>query len=157
MSFANILSGPAEEPPPRKPASPVQTYKTAELAPIAPGAKLEQASHDTSGYSQSNNHYGPPQDHHHHLANEAPVNGIVPAKAPPPPPPQPSSSKPQNIVSERDNETVSKALERLETLDKSDVESSGFDHEWRQYLLRGKKRARKMESQESHKRKVSTD
>ncbi|KAL1957676.1 hypothetical protein VTO42DRAFT_5653 [Malbranchea cinnamomea] len=145
MSFASILSGPAEEEAPRKPASSVQTYKPIEPAPIVPPPKIDLAGPDTSKRTLAN-HYDPTQNHR--SVDHISPNGVAPVKTTSMLPP----SKPRKAFSERDQETVAKALERLEAMDNS-LDMQGFEQEWQRYLLKGKKRTRDVENIESKKRK----
>jgi DNA helicase INO80 len=111
---------------------------------------LDQTGPDTPRRAPSN-HYDPTQERR--VRNDDIMgNGIFPAKLIPQPPPP---LKPRVVSSEQLRESVAKALERLEDLDKSDVEAPGFEHEWHQYANKGKKRIRELEHQESQKRKVS--
>lgn len=144
MSFASILSGPAEETP-RKPASPVQTFKPIEPAPIAPALKVEpEPTPDTI----RRNHYDPTQEHR--SVDQTPTNGTADKTSQMPPP-----SRRRKVVPERERESVANALERLEDMETSDTEMQGFEDECQRYLLRGKKRAHDVEGAESKKRKVS--
>jgi DNA helicase INO80 len=117
---------------------------------MASAPMLDQAGPDTSRRAASN-HYDPTQERRVH-SDDIMGNGILPAKNLPQAPPP---LKPRVVSSEQLRESVAKALERLEDLDKSDVEAPGFEHEWHQYANKNKKRARDLEHQESQKRKVS--
>ena len=142
MSFASILSGPAEETP-RKPASPVQSFKPIEPAPVAPPSKVEPVAPDTT----KRNHYDPTQDHRN--VDQGHTNGTMAMESPMPPP-----SNPTKVLPEHERESVVRALERLDAAENSDGELQGLEEEWKRYRIKGKKRVRDVEGAETRKRKV---
>lgn len=142
MSFASILSGPADEPP-RKPASPVQSFKPIEPSPVALPTNVEPLAPDMTKRS----HYDPTQDHR--SVDQGHLNGTI-AMEPPMPPPSKFTKVPQNSG----RESLVMALERLEAAESSDGELQGLEEEWERYRVKGKKRVRHVEGAETRKRKV---
>jgi DNA helicase INO80 len=144
MSFASILAEPAQERHPRKASPPIQVHSTGEPPTVAPIPKIEkyekpkpapekrrQPTHHDTAY---NNDISPP----------LPANGVAP----------PNSSKSRKTLSDRENERIIKALERIDAMEKSDVEAPGFEQDRERYILKGKKRALEAAASEFQKRKV---
>lgn len=155
MSFASILSEPAvertprkstpppvkQQPPPPPPPPPPQPSQPAPApTPIAPLPKPEktkpapekrrsaQAKADTKGNSRQSN-----------------ANGTSDSKA---------SARTRRTLSDRENERINRAMEKIDAMDKSDVEAPGFEDEWERYIMKGKKRTLNTEKLEAQKRKV---
>lgn len=150
MSFASILSEPAVERTPRKstpppvkqepPPPPPQPQPAVEPTPIAPLPKPEkakpapekrrqaQSKSDSKGASRQSNAYGTSE-----------------SKA---------SARTRRTLSDRENERINRALDKIDALDKSDVEAPGFEDEYERYIVKGKKRSINTEKLEAQKRKV---
>jgi DNA helicase INO80 len=143
MSFASILAEPAQERHTRKVSPSVQVHKAGDPPAVAPIPKVEkfekpklapEKRRQTTHYDTSHNEISP----------RLTANGVA----------QPSSSKSRKTLSDRENERIIKALERIDAMDKSDVEAPGFEQDWERYILKGKKRARETATLEFQKRKV---
>lgn len=147
MSFASILSEPAVERTPRKstpppvkqqqPPPPPQPQPAAEPTPIAPLPKPEKTKPapekrrtktDTKSNSRQSN-----------------ANGTADSKA---------SARTRRTLSDRENERINRALEKIDAMDKSDVEAPGFQDELERYIMKGKKRSINTGKLEAQKRKV---
>lgn len=156
MSFANILSGPADAPPPRRVSPPPQPYTPSAAPPIASRSELERApSFEPEKRLQGSQYETPYNDVPH---RPAPPNGFAADKssiAPPPPP----FLKSRKASADHEDEKVSpegitRALEQIESIDTSDVEGPGFEEEWQRYTAKSRKRAIDVDAVEGRKRKV---
>ncbi|KAK2766040.1 putative DNA helicase ino80 [Arachnomyces sp. PD_36] len=152
MSFASILSEPAVERTPRKstppppvkqqppppPPPPPQPEPAIEPTPIAPLPKPEKIkpapekrrSAHAKADSKSN-------------SRQSNVNGTS----------DKTSARTRRTLSDRENERINRAMEKIDAMDKSDVEAPGFEDEWERYIMKGKKRAINAEKLEAQKRK----
>lgn len=146
MSFASILSGPAEERPPRKTTPPLRVNKVNEPLAIAPAPKVEKPKLSVSERRRQPVHLEPS---YNDISPRPSTNGVSTAKSA-----APSNSKSRKSVSERENEKIAKAMDRIDSMDKRDLEAPGFEHEWARYSRKGKKRAREVEAVEARKRRV---
>jgi chromatin-remodeling ATPase INO80 len=153
MSFASILSEPADEMPPRRvspaapaPSQPVSLSKKPELAPVMPLPRLEKKpslekrmvtlDRDESPFSFS-------------LKNE-----ITKAVAKPVAQARPAPVKAPRLT-QKDFEAMERSLAEIDRAEKSDVEDeSGFEAELQLFIARSKKRAMEADLLESHKCKV---
>ncbi|WEW56561.1 Putative DNA helicase ino80 [Emydomyces testavorans] len=154
MSFANILSGPADEPPPREPSPPPQTYKSSAPPPIAPTRKVEKEPVFQPERRRQSSHY----DLAYSDGLRPPTNGFPSEKSAIAPPPPPPPAKSRKTIIDRENEKatpekIARALERLEAMETSDVEGPGFEKEWQHYIMKSRKRARDLDIVEGRKRK----
>ncbi|PGH28564.1 DNA helicase INO80 [[Emmonsia] crescens] len=145
MSFASILSGPAEERPPRKTTPPLRVNKVNEPLAIAPAPKVEKPKLSVSERRRQPVHLEPS---YNDISPRPSTNGVSTAKSA-----APSNSKSRKSVSERENEKIAKAMDRIDSMDKRDLEAPGFEHEWARYSRKGKKRAREVEAVEARKRR----
>lgn len=148
MSFASILSEPADEMPPRRASPPAPTPSVApakkpEPAAVLPLPRLEKK---------------PSQEKRQPIVerDEKPVlqpreNGtkdvLQPAvQARPPKAPR---------LTQRDIEAIERKIAEIDRADKSDVEDdSGFEADYQLFIARSKKRAMEADIAESHKCKV---
>ncbi|KMP03125.1 ISWI chromatin-remodeling complex ATPase ISW2 [Coccidioides immitis RMSCC 2394] len=154
MSFANILSGPADEPPPRRSSPPPQTYKSSTLPPIAPTPKVDKEPLSEPEKRRGSSHY---ETAYNEMPHRPAMNGFTPAKSPLAAMPSPLS-KSRKLVDEEEidkisRENIARALEQIDALDNSDVEAPGFEQEWERYMAKSRKRARELDAIEGRKRK----
>lgn len=147
MSFASILSGPADETPVRKPSPPVHKARAPEPPAIAPAPRPARLEPEPEKRRQPSSRYDPAYSD---IAPRPVSNGNAVIK----PSPQLLPLKPRKP--ERSNsEKLADAMARIEQIDKSDVEAPGFEDEWQRYKAKSRKRARESEATEAQKRKVS--
>ncbi|EAU30543.1 hypothetical protein ATEG_09406 [Aspergillus terreus NIH2624] len=171
MSFASILSGPTEDrPPPRKPSPPEVApaplalapasaarqspplpisarapplSKEPEPAPVTPLPRLEKKP------SSEKRRRNVDQEPKMGELSVPPTNGLLdPAKAAVQP-----RAPPRKTLSERETEYINRVMAELDSMEKSDVESPGFEWELERYTAKGKKRAMDAERAESVRRK----
>ncbi|PGH15786.1 hypothetical protein AJ79_02166 [Helicocarpus griseus UAMH5409] len=145
MSFASILSGPAEERPARKATPPPRASKVNEPPAIAPAPKVEKPRQSTSERRRQPAHLEPS---YNDISPRPSTNGVSLTKTG-----APSHSRSRKSVVERENDKIAKAMERIDSLDKRDLEAPGFEHEYARYIRKGKKRAREVEAIEARKRR----
>ncbi|KAI1921754.1 putative DNA helicase ino80 [Ophidiomyces ophidiicola] len=154
MSFANILSGPADEPPSRRPSSPPQSYKSNLPPPLAQSIKTEKMpSLDPEQRRVSTQYDAAFSD----VAHRPVTNGFSSSRSSVPPTALPSSNQQKTgmeLESERiSSQAVAKAMQQIEAVNVSDIEGPGFEDEWHRYISKNKKRARELELVEERKRK----
>jgi DNA helicase INO80 len=151
MSFASILSEPAEAPSPRRPSPPplasMNNHREPEPAPVAALPRLEKKPSNEKRRRTLD--LGPGLD-------EAPPqpflpNGSVESSKMPV---QPRVTKVRRTLTERDLETINKIVAEIDKAEKSDVEEPGFEQEWERYIMKGRKRALDAERLEAKRRKV---
>lgn len=174
MSFASILSGPAEErsppkrqsPPPETTPAPVTStpreatqlsppppphvppshQKVKEQEQVLPRLEKKPSSEKRRRNAEQDNKAGEP-------SNGILSNGI----------PEPTKTttqswsflSPRKVLSERESETINKLMVEIDNAEKSDVEAPGFEEEYEQYKLQCKRRALHTLKEEGIKRKVS--
>ncbi|KAL4890466.1 putative DNA helicase ino80 [Aspergillus ambiguus] len=171
MSFASILSGPTEDrSPPRKqsppeaaaaplapaPVSAVRRSppplvssraqpapKDLEPAPVTPLPRLEKKP------SSEKRRRNADQDPKTGELSVAPNGLLDPSKAVV----QPRAPAQRRTLSERDTEYINRVMAELDSMEKSDVESPGFEWELERYTSKGKKRAVGAERAENIRRK----
>lgn len=158
MSFASILSGPAEErpsrrqspqpavaPAPHAPApfrAPHRSFNEPDLNSVSLFPKLERKASTENlprPFEQGPNVDGLPSTS---AANQirAPI--------------QSRPAAPRKTLSQRDIEHIDKIMNDIEHADKSDVEGPGFVAELERYIFKGRKRAANTERAEAHRCKV---
>lgn len=160
MSFASILSGPAEErSPPKRPsplpeaAPPAPAPAPAPVPPTPAVAATPPAVKEVESTPAPRPEKKTPAERRRRNADKkaadaaAATNGAAGA-------PVTYPSRPRKMLSERDMEAVNRALAEIDQADKSDVESPGFEAERERYTLKGKKRALGAEKAENIRRKV---
>ncbi|OAX80966.1 hypothetical protein ACJ72_04695 [Emergomyces africanus] len=145
MSFASILSGPAEERTPRKSTPPPRANKVNEPPAIAPAPKVEKPKPPVSERRRQPAHLEPS---YNEISPRPSTNGVSTTKSA-----APSNSRSRKSISDRENEKIAKAMNRIDSMDKHDLEAPGFELEWARYLRKGKKRAREVEAVEARKRR----
>ena len=142
MSFASILSEPATDvrTPTMTPSIPKSSRNPSTSQNPSP-AKIETAKDAAQKRETSVVAAYPTSD----LATGPSIhlNGYTPAY-----------SKPRRILTTRENEKVSKALVSIDEAAFSDVETTGFDAEKKQYIEKSQKRALEVDEVETRKRKV---
>ncbi|KAF3482441.1 uncharacterized protein GIQ15_05200 [Arthroderma uncinatum] len=154
MSFASILSGPAEERPRKASVPPV--VKASEQPPLpvsTPVSTSVSAPKPEIRVLESDKR----RRHHNYdsaysdIAPKPVANGAGPAKSPALVSLAPAKiPRPAQLFS---SPNLTNAMERLENLDKSDVEAPGFEDDWQRYIVKGRKRARDAEALDTQKRK----
>ncbi|ODH26257.1 hypothetical protein ACO22_04713 [Paracoccidioides brasiliensis] len=145
MSFASILSTPAEERPPRKSTPPPRVTKVSEPPAIAPAPKVEKPR---SSASERRRQQAQLEPSYNDNTSRPSTNGVSATRAI-----APSNSKSRKSITERENEKIAKAMERIDSMDKRELEAPGYEHEWARYIRKGKKRAREVEAIEARKRR----
>ena len=143
MSFASILAEPAEERHPRKVSPPVQIHSTRELptASSLPKSEKFEKSKPSPEKRRQATHY---ETAYGDMSPRPSVNGVATH----------NPLKSRKTLSERENERIIKALERIDAADQSDIEAPGFEEDWERYIIKGKKRAREAAALDLQKRKV---
>ncbi|PYH89530.1 hypothetical protein BO71DRAFT_106098 [Aspergillus ellipticus CBS 707.79] len=175
MSFASILSGPAEERAPSKRQSSAEATPTPLASTSAAAASLSPPPTTATPASQSKSKDRGPaptaslprlekkpstekrrrnidQDYKttESRASSATINGVSdPTKSST----QPRASGSRHIMSERETEALNRALADMAEADKSDVEAAGYERFREEYLAKGKKRAFNTEQAEIVRRK----
>lgn len=166
MSFASILSGPAEEAPPKRQSPPLEAAAPAPMTsesalkarspvPIAASIsqpKIKEQDPDSAPSLSSIKADMRPSSTERRLRTgeleptvSTPINANgLPTRAAPA----------RKLLSERDNEAVNKLMAEIDNADKSDVEGPGFEGEMERYQARGRKRVIDAEKAESVRRKV---
>jgi DNA helicase INO80 len=148
MSFASILSEPAEEPASRRSLSP-QPRRPAthpngpEPTPVTPLPQLEKKNSEEKRDRTPDDKENTPSLP---LAN----GSIEPSK----PDSQPRAVKPRRMPTDKDLEAIDKLVAEIDKTEKSDVDEPGFEQELERYLVRSRKRAMEADRLDSHKRKV---
>lgn len=158
MSFASILSGPAEEQPPRRPSPqpavtpaphtpaplsvPQRSFKESELGSTPLFPKLEKKP--SSEKQPQSVERGPGMGE---FSAAAVANQSMP-------PAQPRPSVPRKTLTQRDLEHINKMMIDIENTETSDVDEPGYEGERERYTFKGKKRALNTERAESLKCKV---
>ena len=154
MSFASILSEPAVERTPRKPSPPPvkkqpppppppsQPAPAPEPTPIAPQPKVEKEKEKEKEKAKPAPEKRRPAAKSSRQSN---ANGVSETKA---------AARSRRTLSDRENERINRAMEKIDAMDKSDVEAPGFEDEWQRYLMKGKKRVLNTKKLEAEKRKV---
>ncbi|KAK2774024.1 putative DNA helicase ino80 [Emmonsiellopsis sp. PD_33] len=143
MSFASILSGPADDRPPRKSTPPPpRPNQVNEPAAIAPAPKTEKQKQPVSERRRQPAHLEPS---YNDISPRPSSNGVSKPLAV-------SNSKPRKTLAEYDNEKISKAVDRIDTMDESDLDV-GFEQERAHFIRKGKKRTREAEAVEARKRR----
>lgn len=147
MSFASILSEPAEERSSRRPSPPpANHYRDAERNPVAPFPRLEKKPSAERRRRTLDDEPG-----NDDFPSHPPANGVSElAKAPA----QPRVVKARRTLSERELEVINKIVADIDNAEKSDVEAPGFEYEYERYIKKGKKRALESDIHEGQKRKV---
>ena len=161
MSFASILSGPAEERPQKRPSpppavaptppvqaapaslpGPQRNFREPELGSAPPFPRLEKK---------------PGLDKQPQAFDNGPGIGTFSA-APVPsqvaPPVQSRPPVPRKTLTQRDLDNINKIMNDIENAENSDVEAPGFEAELERYNMKGKKRALNTARAETHKAKV---
>ena len=144
MSFASILSEPATQVPPIQDrifvaAKSSQMPATEPISVNAKKVKLETEQ------------YSPPA---------APLTNAEPKPMPkrsetPITKPEPKAvTKPRKTLTAKEHESISRAMEAIESQPLSDVEESDFASEKERYTQKGRKRVLELEEEENVKRKV---
>ncbi|KAF9890926.1 putative DNA helicase ino80 [Aspergillus nanangensis] len=169
MSFASILSGPTEDRSPPRRSSPPETapvplapapvkeqtrspppaaqpqlpLKDLEPAPTPQLPRLEKkpSSEKRRRNADQETKGGP---------STGPTNGLLESSKPATQSRPPGSRR---LLSERDTEQINRAMAELDSMEKSDVESPGFEQELERYTTKGKKRALDAERAEGIRRK----
>ena len=138
MSFASILSGPAEDRPPKRPSPPpamAHASPTPGSMHVARPNANESTSSSASIFPKLEKKASPvkqPQVFPH-----PPTFGTF-STAKSPAVPQPA---PRKTLSQRDIQQVNKIMEDIDKEETSDVEVPGFEGELERYHFKGKKRA----------------
>ncbi|KAK2742337.1 putative DNA helicase ino80 [Myotisia sp. PD_48] len=151
MSFASILSGPAEERP-RKVSSPprhIQANEKPPLPTIAPAPKPEKREPEPEKRRRSNQYDPAYAD----IAPKPPggsTNGMMFVKSAMPIVPP---NKRRSTLERTSPAKHVGTLDSIDNLDKSDVEAPGYEEEWHRYVRKGKKRAKELEILDTQKRK----
>ena len=159
MSFASILSGPAEErSPPKRPSPLPDTAPPATTPAPAPVPSTPAVAATPPAVKEVETTPAPrpekktPAERRRRNADKkaadaAATNGATGSHITYP-------TRPRKLLSERDMEAVNRALADIDHAEKSDVESPGFEAERERYTLKGKKRAFGAEKAENIRRKV---
>ncbi|KAF7596300.1 putative DNA helicase ino80 [Aspergillus hancockii] len=170
MSFASILSGPAEErAPPKRQSPPPETapaplvsspHKETQLSPPPP-------THIPPSHQKSKEQElvlprlekKPSSEKRHRNADQdskageplgsTSTNGVELTKVLN----QPRVASARKILSERETETINKCMAEIDDAEKSDVEAPGFEEEYKRYNTKSKKRALDAERVEGIRRK----
>ncbi|EEQ86916.1 DNA helicase INO80 [Blastomyces dermatitidis ER-3] len=145
MSFASILSGPTEERPPRKSTPPPQVSKVNERPAVAPAPKVEKPKQSGSERRRHPVHLEPS---YNDISTRPSTNGVSATKSA-----APTNSRSKKSIAERESDKIAKAIDRIDSMDKSELDAPGFEHEWARYIRKGKKRAREVEAVEARKRR----
>lgn len=162
MSFASILSGPAEERPQKRPSPPPAVAPTApvQAAPASlptPQRNFREPELSSGAPLFPRLEKKPSPDKQPHAFEHGPGMGGLSA-APVPsqvaPPVQPRPPVPRKTLTQRDLDHINKIMNDIENTENSDVESPGFEAELERYNVKGKKRAMNTERAESHRAKV---
>lgn len=158
MSFASILSGPADERPPKRLSpQPAATPTPAVPAPLSVSQRGFKESELNSVPLFSRLDQKPGAENRLQSFEHAPGMGGFSAAtvANQPRPPVPSRpSIPQKTLTQRDLEHINKIMNDIENTETSDVEEPGFEAEQERYTFKGKKRALNTERAEGHRCKV---
>ncbi|KAE8146018.1 SNF2 family N-terminal domain-containing protein [Aspergillus avenaceus] len=169
MSFASILSGPAEERPPPKCQSPPPETTPTPLAPTSqtvtqssPPPPTQAPSHQKAKEqeqvlprlekkpSSEKRRRNTEQDKADESANTTSTNGFLePTKTSV----QPRAPVARRLLSERETETINKYMTEIDNAEKSDVEAPGYEEECKRYYMKSKKRALDAERAEGIRRK----
>lgn len=161
MSFASILSGPAEERPPRRPSPPPAVAPTPPSAPTFPTPQRSLKEPELNSVSMFPRlERKPSTEKQPRLFEQGPdLSGMSSASAANQvrTPIQPRPPVPRKSLSHRDIENINKIMDDIEDADKSDVEGPGFEAEFERYVFKGKKRAATTQKVERHRCKVWSD
>ncbi|KKK22969.1 DNA helicase ino80 [Aspergillus rambellii] len=169
MSFASILSGPADEehappkrasPPPATtpvPSAPASVAATSlsppPPAPVVPtkAKPLEPVTSAPSSRSEkkpaSERRRRTTEKEHKVTESPAPTSANGMSE------PRTSRAPTRRTLSERDTEIINKIMNEIDNAEKSDVEAPGFEKERERYLSKGMKRVLDYDQTESLKRK----
>lgn len=148
MSFASILSGPAA-PPPNRPNEDKQSRYSSDSMKITPSPKVEEFG-SQNGKRRRSPDQSPASKNQLHKVE---VNGVRDVSDDDERP----LKKPRRTLTEKENERVIKAVEKIDAMQQSDVEGVGFEEEREEYLQKTKKRTMNVKSLESEKRKVCSN
>jgi chromatin-remodeling ATPase INO80 len=153
MSFASILSEPAEDLSPRRPSLPLPPAPPSITAEKNEAALPEPTSPTPIDKKPNNEKRRRIQDRDNGYEKTAPLsaNGVVQSTKTVH---QQRVAKSRRSPTEKDMEAINKVMAEIENSTKSDVESSGFENELERYVSKGKKRALETERTEAIKRKV---
>ncbi|THC95514.1 hypothetical protein EYZ11_004986 [Aspergillus tanneri] len=162
MSFASILSGPAEETSPKRPSPPEEaapaplasepTIKSRSPVPThasLPQTRIKELETDPAAILSSMKVDKRPAsvERRRQVAESEPAksthtNGL-PTRA----------ANARKMLSERDSEAVNRIMAEIDTAEKSDVDGPGFEGDLERYNARGRKRALNAERAENIRRK----
>ena len=159
MSFASILSGPAEDRSPKR-SSP--SAPTASQGPSqAPSSVVRDTQHDRqpapAAVFPELEKEEPGTENHRPAADNEPgdeLSSFHPTNGVSEPTSKPHATRPRKMFSERDIEVINKMMNDIDNADKSDVEGPGFEEEVTAYITKGKKRVLDTDKSEELRRKV---
>lgn len=146
MSFASILSGPAEEPSPKR-SSPPPPPSASLAAPLPPPSIINERQDELRHApaplfpnldKKLNVERRPALDNE--PVGERPFHSVNGVSEPGNVTTQPRAMKPRKMLTERDLEVINKIMNDIDNAEKSDVEAPGFEGERERYITKGKKR-----------------
>lgn len=144
MSFASILSAPADDLPRRSsaaaPPSAHNDHGASPLPPPPPPLPSKPDHPDLALLPSS--------------SSQVPTLGVFHAANGTATPSKANAPARPHVLTPAENDQVNKEMERIDAVNASDVESSGWEREFARYQEKRKKRARQTEAFESNKRKV---